>query len=123
MISEFIKNYGEIGMQGVLCITGAYVVWYLIRSIMGMFKNELKELHKDNIINNGINIDNKKLNKDIAVIRAQTLTKVEKHDQMSSEAWGKVLTGFDRICDFLNGKNPAITKLRAEIKEMKEKIK
>jgi len=123
MISEFIKNYGEIGMQGVLCITGAYVVWYLIRSIMGMFKNELKELHKDNIINNGINIDNKKLNKDIAVIIAQTLTKVEKHDQMSSEAWGKVLTGFDRICDFLNGKNPAITKLRAEIKEMKEKIK
>ena len=123
MISEFIKNYGEIGMQGVLCITGAYVVWYLIRSIMSMFKNELKELHKDNIINNGINIDNKKLNKDIAVIIAQTLTKVEKHDQMSSEAWGKVLTGFDRICDFLNGKNPAITKLRAEIKEMKEKIK
>ena len=61
--------------------------------------------------------------KDIAVIISQTSDKLEKHDKMSSESWNKTLAGFDRILDFLNGKNPAITKLRAEIKEMKEKIK
>jgi len=34
-----------------------------------------------------------------------------------------LLSGFDRILELLNGSNPAIAKLRAEMKEMKEKIK
>ncbi|MBA7575798.1 hypothetical protein ES708_17634 [subsurface metagenome] len=55
MISELINNYGKLGVQGVLVILVAWLVWYLIRSIMGMFKNELKELHKDGITNARLN--------------------------------------------------------------------
>lgn len=55
MITEFINNYGKLGVQGVLVILVAWLVWYLVRSIMGMFKNELKELHKDGITNAKLN--------------------------------------------------------------------
>jgi len=55
MISEFINNYSKLGWQGVLILLVAWLVWYLIRSIMGMFKNELKELHKDGITNARLN--------------------------------------------------------------------
>jgi len=55
MISELINNYGKLGMQGVLVILVVWLVWYLIRSIMGMFKNELKTLHKDSLLNAKLN--------------------------------------------------------------------
>lgn len=55
MIAELINNYGKLGVQGVLVILVAWLVWYLIRSIMGMFKNELKELHKDGLMNAKLN--------------------------------------------------------------------
>lgn len=93
-----------------------WVAQFLIKKMWGILEGKIT-----NIDNNVTK--NKKLNKDIAVIISQTLTKLEKHDTMSNEAWGKVLTGFDRICEFLNGKNPAIAKIRAEVKELKEKIK
>jgi len=92
-----------------------WVATFLIRKMWSLFEGRIKDIY-DNTT------ENKKLNKDIAVIISQTLTKLEKHDTMSNEAWGKVLTGFDRICEFMNGKNPAIAKLKAEMKELKEKI-
>ena len=55
MISNLINNYGKLGVQGVLVILVAWLVWYLIRNIMGMFKNELKELHKDGMMNAQLN--------------------------------------------------------------------
>lgn len=55
MVAELISNYGKLGVQGVLVILVAWLVWYLIRSIMGMFRNELKELHKDGITNARLN--------------------------------------------------------------------
>jgi len=55
MIAELINNYGKLGVQGVLVILVAWLVWYLIRSIMGMFKNELKTLHKDSLLNARLN--------------------------------------------------------------------
>ena len=93
-----------------------WVATFLIRKMWSLFEGKITN------IDNNVTA-NKRLNKDIAVIISQTLTKLEKHDTMSEEAWSKVLTGFDRICEFLNGKNPAIAKLRAEMKELKEKIK
>ena len=55
MIGELIQNYGKLGVQGVLVILVVWLVWYLIRSVMGMFKNELKELHKDSLLNAKLN--------------------------------------------------------------------
>jgi len=63
MISELINNYGKLGVQGVLVILVAWLVWYLIRSIMGMFKNELKDLHKDSLLNARLNRKNIKMQK------------------------------------------------------------
>ena len=93
-----------------------WVATFLVRKMWSLFEGRIKDIY-DNTT------ENKKLNKDIAVIQAQTLNQLDKHDKASSEAWIKVLSGFDRICEFLNGKNPAIAKIQAEMKELREKIK
>ena len=97
-----------------------WVATFLIRKMWSLFEGKVT-----NIDNNVT--ENKRLNKDIAVIQAQTLEKLDRHDKDNVEAWGKMLIGFDRICDFLNGKNPAIAKIKAElqteIKELEKKIK
>ena len=56
-----------------------WVATFLVRKMWSLFEGRLK-----NIDNNVT--DNKKLNKDIAIIIAQTLTNLEKHDTMSEEA-------------------------------------
>lgn len=63
MIAELINNYGELGVKGVLVILFSWLVWYLIRSIMGMFKNELKVLHKDSLLNARLNRKSIKMQK------------------------------------------------------------
>ena len=106
---EVIYKYG----------TYIFIFWiatFLVRKMWSLLEGKIT-----NIDNNVT--ENKRLNKDIAVILAQTSEKMDKHDKSSIEAWSKVLTGFDRICDFLNGKNPAIAKVQAEMKALREKIK
>ena len=106
---EVIYKYG----------TYIFIFWiatFLVRKMWSLLEGKIT-----NIDNNVT--ENKRLNKDIAVILAQTSEKMEKHDKSSIEAWSKVLTGFDRICEFLNGKNPAIAKVQAEMRALKEKIK
>ena len=106
---EVIYKYG----------TYIFIFWiatFLVRKMWSLLEGKIT-----NIDNNVT--ENKRLNKDIAVILAQTSEKMDKHDKSSIEAWNKVLTGFDRICDFLNGKNPAIAKVQAEMKALREKIK
>jgi len=93
-----------------------WVAQFLIKKMWGLLEGKITN------IDNNVTI-NKKLNKDIAVIISQTLTKLEKHDTMSNEAWTKLLTGFDKVLEFLNGRNPAIAKLRAEVKGEIEEIK
>jgi len=63
MIAELINNYGELGVKGVLVILFSWLVWYLIRSIMGMFKKELKDLHKDSLLNARLNRKSIKMQK------------------------------------------------------------
>ena len=63
MIGELINNYGKLGVQGVLVILVAWLVWYLVRSVMGMFKNELKVLHKDSLLNARLNRKSIKMQK------------------------------------------------------------
>ena len=93
-----------------------WVATFLIRKMWSLFEGKIT-----NIDNNVT--ENKKLNKDIAVIQAQTLKNLDKYERSSDEAWNKLLAGFDRILELLNGRNPAIAKLRSEMNEMKEKIK
>ena len=93
-----------------------WVATFLVRKMWSLFEGKIT-----NIDNNVT--ENKKLNKDIAVIQAQTLKNLDKYEQSSDKAWNKLLSGFDRILELLNGRNPAIAKIRAEMKELKEKIK
>lgn len=49
---ELGKAIAEVGIPiitAVLLILVVGLVWYLIKSIMGMFRNELKVLHKDSV--------------------------------------------------------------------------
>ena len=93
-----------------------WVATFLIRKMWSLFEGKVT-----NIDNNVT--ENKRINKDIAVILAQTSEKIDKHDKANIDAWSKVLNGLDSICEFLNGKNPAIAKIQAEMKELREKIK
>lgn len=56
MIGEFIANYGELGVKGVLVILVSWLVWYLVRSFMGMFKNELVKI-SDNVAKDSDNTE------------------------------------------------------------------
>ena len=99
--------------------TYIFIFWiatFLVRKMWSLLEGKIT-----NIDNNVT--ENKRLNKDIAVIQAQTLEKLDRHDKSNIEAWNKMLSGLDKICEFLNGKNPAIAKIRAEMNELKEKIK
>ena len=99
--------------------TYIFIFWiatFLVRKMWSLLEGKIT-----NIDNNVT--ESKRLNKDIAVIQAQTLAKLNQHDKDNVEAWSKVLNGLDKICEFLNGKNPAIAKIRAEINELKDKIK
>ena len=106
MISELIANYGELTMQGVLCITVVWLVWYLVRCVMGMFKNELKQLHQD-----GVN--NSELNKEIVVLIK------EGRKESRAEHLG-LTTVIKNIGNFYNGKNPAIMELQKDVAKLKE---
>jgi len=109
MISELIVNYGKLGMQGVLVILMVWLVWYLIRSIMGMFKNELKELHQDSL-------ENAKLNN-------ETIVLIKEHTKETKEDNAKFAKVIGNLLKASNGSNPAILKLQKEFKLFKEKIK
>jgi len=126
-VGKAIAEHGISIVTGILLVFIVGLSCYLIKQIMSMFRNELKDLHKDGVNNTTLNNEAIKGVKDVAVIQAQTLDKLDKHDKDNAETWSKMLTGFDRICDFLNGKNPAIAKVKAEmqaeIKELEKKIK
>jgi carboxypeptidase C (cathepsin A) len=92
-----------------------YVATFLVRKMWSLFEGRVKDIY-DNTT------ENKKINKDIAVIQAQTLKNLDRYERNSDEAWKKLLAGFDRMLEFMNGRNPAIAKLRAEIKELEDKI-
>jgi len=109
LTGEMIYKYG----------TYIFIFWvatFLVRKMWSLFEGRLKNID-DNVT------ENKRLNKDIAVIQAQTLKSMNKYEKNSEEAWKKLLSGFDRILELLNGRNPAIAKLRLEMKELKEKVK
>jgi len=108
MISELVTNYTELGVKGVLVIAGVWVVWYLLRSVMGMFKNELKELLS-------IGEKNSATNAQIAGIQERTLKSLEKHEQNSLERDAKQLTILKNALNLSNGSNPVISKLLKDI--------
>jgi len=109
MISELIVNYGKLGMQGVLVVLVVWLVWYLIRTIMGMFKNELKELHQDSVKNADLN--------------NQTIILIKDHAKETREHNNRFAEIMSNLLKASNGNNPAILKLQKEFKTFKEKIK
>ena len=109
MISELIVNYGKLGMQGVLVVLVVWLVWYLIRTIMGMFKNELKELHQDSIKNADLN--------------NQTIILIKDHASETREYNNRFAEVMSNLLKASNGNNPAILRLQKKFKLFEEKIK
>jgi len=107
MISELIANYAKLGMQGVLCITVVWLVWYLVRSVMGMFKNELKQLHLDSA-------NNAELNREAIV-----LLKDGRKESRSEHL--EITKALKNISDFHNGKNPTIREHEKRLRELEGK--
>jgi len=116
MISEFIANYKELGIQGCIVIAGVWVVWYLIRSIMGMFKHELKDLV-------AIGKENSLANAQIAKIQERTLNSLEKHEQNSLERDVTQLEILKNTLNLSNGGNPVIKKALKDIDNIFEIIR
>ena len=100
MISELIKNYGELTMQGVLVIAGVWVVWYLLRSVMGMLKNELKEISKS---------------------QERLVISLDKHDESASSRDAKIIKSVNNLLELQNGSNPKLKEHDERFKKI-EKI-
>ncbi len=101
MIAQLIDSYAELTMQGVLVIAGVWVVWYLLRSVMGMLKNELKDIVKmqDKIVNS-----------------------LERHDKNSSDRDAKIVKSVDNLLDLQNGSNPRMNEHEKRIEEVEKKL-
>ena len=110
---DLTKITGETIYQYGTYIFIFWVATFLLRKMWALFEGKIT-----NIDNNVT--ENKRLNKDISVIQAQTLSKLQEHDKRNAEAWGKMINGMDKLCDNLNGGNPAIVELQKEIRELKE---
>lgn len=108
MIGNLIANYGELGMQGVLVILVVWLIWYLIRSIMGMFKNELKDLHKDSVKN--------------AELNQKSINLLNDHAKESRTSSLKLSGILKNLLKSSNGNNPAINGLIKRMDDM-EKVK
>ena len=109
LTGEVIYKYGSY-------IFIFYVATFLVRKMWGLFEGKLT-----NIDNNVT--ENKKLNKDIAVILAQTAKNLEKHEKTSGDAQVKIIAGIDKLCDNLNGGNPTIVEVKKKLKEIEGRIK
>jgi hypothetical protein len=105
--------------------TMVFVLWlsqFLVREIWKLFKGRLAETKAVVEGNKDILVGISQTLKDVAVIQAQTLDKLNKSDEKRETFWHKMLEGMDLLCKNLNGKNPAIIKLQAEMKELKGKV-
>ena len=112
------KAIAEVGIPiitAIMLILIVGLVWYLIKrqtkredkhdSIQkeervfyrNLVTNDMKELHKDNVKNSELNIQNITLQKDMA-------KQLEKHNGHSKKAWEKTIESLGVICDKLNGK-------------------
>ena len=83
--------------------------------IFDLFTNEIKKLSEDSR-------ENKKLNKDTAVIQAQMQKILLDHDRYSRDSWEKILKLLTEMCEVMNGSNPAIKKLQDKIILIQRKL-
>ena len=85
MIAQLIDSYAELTMQGVLVIAGVWVVWYLLRSVMGMLKNGLKDISKS---------------------QERLASSLDKHDENATFRDLKIIQSVNNLLDLQNGSNP-----------------
>lgn len=83
--------------------------------IFDAFMNEIRVMAEETH-------ENKKLNKDISIIMAQTQKQLCDHGKYTNDMWDKQLDAMDRLCNTLNGSNPKILALQKEINDLKEII-
>ena len=100
MIAQLIESYAELTMQGVLVIAGVWVVWYLLRSVMGMLRNELK---------------------DIVKMQDKIVDSLERHDKNSSDRDAKIVKSVNNLLELQNGSNPKLKEHDERFKKI-EKI-
>jgi len=93
-----------------------YMVYWFIKKMWGLLEGRIA-----NIDNNVLK--NKKINKDIAVIIAQTSKTLKEHDSRSANTQIEIVAGINKLTDNLNGGNPVVLKLREDFEEFKKKAK
>ncbi len=92
------------------------------QEIFNLFVNETKTTNANTQENLKLNKEITRQIKNVNVIQAQTMKVLREHNNNSMEAWGKLLHGFDKVCERLNGSNPEMLKLRKEMKEFNKKL-
>jgi chromosome segregation ATPase len=129
-----VETWIKLGFTGLIVIFFLWMILKLYKSqenrlrdankivtktneeILGMFKDQVQKIAETGK-------ETHRVNKDIAVIQAQILDKLQKHDTGNRESWQRFLPTIERICDNMNGKNPAIKKIQEDIAKLKETIK
>jgi hypothetical protein len=110
MITEFIKNYAEIGYAGIVIITMIWLVRYLVKQTTEdkiyyreLITNDMKDLHNDSL-------KNAELNKQTIVLQNGLAKDLREHNGHSKKAWDKAISSLGIICERLNGGDPKMKK-------------
>ena len=129
MDTFFATNWKEMTALGALLVIVASVMTYYLKQtveqqkiitdinskIFNLFTNKIESMSEDIKIN-------KQLNKDTTVLQAKMFEKLKEHDTYNRKFREKELTLFERLCDFLNGGNPAIKNMQQQIDKMREEF-
>lgn len=102
-IGKAIDNYGIAVVTSIILILVVWLVKYLIMHIMGMFKGELKDLHKDSLKN--------------AELNQKSIDMIGRHSKESRANNLKISNILKNLLKSSNGNNPAIKTLISRMDE------
>jgi Cdc6-like AAA superfamily ATPase len=116
MTAEEIFRYGS----------WVFVFWvagFLIKKTWVLLEGKIKSIDDNVTENKALNKEIVKLNKDITVIQAQIHSSIREHNEYTVKMWNHQLDAMEKLCQNLNGKNPAIKLIIDEIDNLKKEIR
>ncbi len=97
-----------------------WVAQFLIKRMWSLFEGKLRNIDDNTIVNKQLNKEIISLIKDTNEIQSRLYSTIMKHDDCSRKTWIKLLHTLDKLCLLVNGHNPELIQIRAELSTLKK---